>query len=162
MQQLLGDKLGTLDANSFLRELFLQRLPANVRMVLASTDTGLHNKQACRLADKVLEVAMHKHSFCNPGQLTLPRSTLLGHLMHGAIIIWLELLNMCTLYESLGQTAMSYNLREVRWIYISVACHLLLLSSQAMLNVHIKTILTHHLHTQTSKPSTILTQHPIM
>jgi hypothetical protein len=31
MQQLLGDKLGA--SNSFLRELFLQRLPANVRML---------------------------------------------------------------------------------------------------------------------------------
>ena len=36
MQQLLGSKLGTgSEANSFLRELFLQRLPPSVRMVLA-------------------------------------------------------------------------------------------------------------------------------
>ena len=35
MQQLLGDKFGTsADANSFLRELFLQWLPPNLRMVL--------------------------------------------------------------------------------------------------------------------------------
>ncbi len=55
MQQLLGDQLGTTaDANTFLLELFLQRLPANVRMVLASADASmdLHN-----LADKVIEVA---------------------------------------------------------------------------------------------------------
>lgn len=39
MQQLLGENLGSSpDANSFLRELFLQRLPPNVRMVLASSD----------------------------------------------------------------------------------------------------------------------------
>ena len=39
MQQLLGDKLGTsADSNSFLRELLLQCLPLNVRMVLASVD----------------------------------------------------------------------------------------------------------------------------
>ena len=38
MQLLLGDKLGQgTDANSFLQELFLQRLPPNVRMVLATT-----------------------------------------------------------------------------------------------------------------------------
>ena len=37
MQLLLRDKLGAgTDANSFLRELFLQRLPPNIRMVLAS------------------------------------------------------------------------------------------------------------------------------
>ena len=37
MQQLLGDKATTID-QSFLRELFIQCLPPNVRMVLASTD----------------------------------------------------------------------------------------------------------------------------
>ena len=36
MQQLLGDKAIGLDP-SFMRELFLQHLPTNVRMVLAST-----------------------------------------------------------------------------------------------------------------------------
>ena len=36
MQQLLGEHVTVAD-NSFLRELFLQRLPSNVRMVLAST-----------------------------------------------------------------------------------------------------------------------------
>ena len=36
MQQLLGDQAGAIDG-SFIRELFLQRLPGNVRMVLAST-----------------------------------------------------------------------------------------------------------------------------
>lgn len=35
MHQLLGDKAATADT-AFIRELFLQRLPANVRMVLAS------------------------------------------------------------------------------------------------------------------------------
>ncbi len=54
MQQLLGDKGGIADGNdSFLRELFLQRLPANVRMVLASADTSL---SLAELADKVMEV----------------------------------------------------------------------------------------------------------
>lgn len=56
MQQLLGSRSDTTDS-SFLRELFLQRLPANVRMVLASTpDTSSLDKLA-EMADKVMEVA---------------------------------------------------------------------------------------------------------
>ena len=54
MQQLLGD---TADATPFLRELFLQRLPANVRMVLASTDSSTELPKLAELADKVMEVA---------------------------------------------------------------------------------------------------------
>ena len=57
MQQLLGDKLGSADNSHFLRELFLQRLPANVRMVLASTDATMDVNKLAELADKVLEVA---------------------------------------------------------------------------------------------------------
>ena len=58
MQQLLGDKLGTsADANTFLREPFLQRLPPNVRMVLASTDTSMSLNKLADMADKVMEVA---------------------------------------------------------------------------------------------------------
>ena len=53
MQQLLGDKATTIDL-SFLRELFIQRLPPNVRMVLASTDKMTLTKLA-ELADKVVE-----------------------------------------------------------------------------------------------------------
>ena len=36
LQQLLGERASTTDS-TFLRELFLQRLPSNVRMILAST-----------------------------------------------------------------------------------------------------------------------------
>lgn len=55
MQQLLGDKAGSMDG-SFLRELFLQHLLLNVRMVLASApDTNLEN--LAQLADKIVEVA---------------------------------------------------------------------------------------------------------
>ena len=58
MQQLLGDKLGTsTDSNSFLRELFLQCLPPNVRMVLASADTTMDLKKLADMADKVIEVS---------------------------------------------------------------------------------------------------------
>ena len=58
MQQLLGDKLGTsTDHNAFLRELFLQRLPSNVRMVIASADTSMNLDKLADMADKVMEVA---------------------------------------------------------------------------------------------------------
>lgn len=55
MEQLMGDK-ATID-NSFFRELFLQRLPTNVRMILASTDSGKTLADLAQLADKVMEVA---------------------------------------------------------------------------------------------------------
>jgi hypothetical protein len=57
MQQLLGDKSGPTDTTSFLRELFLQRLPPNVRMVLASADPSTQLGQLAEMADKVMEVA---------------------------------------------------------------------------------------------------------
>ena len=58
MQQLLGDQLGAgADANVFLKELFLQRLPGNVRMVLASADPATDLAQLAVMADKVIEVA---------------------------------------------------------------------------------------------------------
>ena len=58
MQQLLGDELDTAsDSNSFLRELFLQRLPANVRMVLASADDSTDLHKLADMADKVMEVS---------------------------------------------------------------------------------------------------------
>ena len=59
MQQLLGDKLGSsANTNSFLRELFLQRLPASVLMVLASADPSTCINKLTEIADKVMEVAV--------------------------------------------------------------------------------------------------------
>ena len=56
IQRLLRDKAWDTD-NTFLREPFLQHLPPNVRMALASTpDTGSLNNLA-QLADKIMEVA---------------------------------------------------------------------------------------------------------
>lgn len=56
MNQLLGDNAaGT--AAAFLRELFLQRLPANVRMVLTSTPQTVSLVELAALADRVVEVA---------------------------------------------------------------------------------------------------------
>ena len=56
MQQLLGDHAA--EANqTFLRELFLQRLPPNVRMVLACSDATTNINTLTDMADKVMEVA---------------------------------------------------------------------------------------------------------
>ena len=56
MQQLIGDRPGF--DSSFLRELFLQRLPQNVRMVLASTPEGTTLDKLADMADKIMEVAI--------------------------------------------------------------------------------------------------------
>ncbi|XP_011407593.1 PREDICTED: uncharacterized protein LOC100640009 [Amphimedon queenslandica] len=56
MQQLLGGKVATFD-QSLLRQLFLQRLPPNVRMVLASSKDDEDLESLAFLADKVVEVA---------------------------------------------------------------------------------------------------------
>lgn len=55
LHQLLGDNTTLND--SVLRELFLQRLPGNVRMVLASTPSGTSLENLAELADRVMEVA---------------------------------------------------------------------------------------------------------
>ena len=57
MQQLLGEHTSTTDS-AFLRELFLLKLPANVRMVLASTGDTVSLDKLAELADKILEVAL--------------------------------------------------------------------------------------------------------
>ena len=56
MQQLLGDKATGFDP-SFMRELFLQCLPTDVRLVLASTAESITSQELANLADKVMEVA---------------------------------------------------------------------------------------------------------
>ncbi|XP_037573022.2 uncharacterized protein LOC119455671 [Dermacentor silvarum] len=55
MKQLLGDNARSID-DTLLRELFLQRLPANVHMVLATAST-MDLTGLATLADKVMEVA---------------------------------------------------------------------------------------------------------
>lgn len=69
MQQLLGDRVGVADG-TFLRELFLQRLPANVRMVLASTSATATLEELAELADKVAEVAAPTVAAVNSSQLS--------------------------------------------------------------------------------------------
>lgn len=56
LQQLAGDTV-TQDS-VYIRELFLQRLPANVRMVLAFTKEDTPIAKLAQLADKVMEVAV--------------------------------------------------------------------------------------------------------
>ena len=56
LQQLAGDTPGA--DGSFLRELFLQRLPYNVRMVLALPQNDTPINELAQLADKIMEVAL--------------------------------------------------------------------------------------------------------
>lgn len=56
MQQLLGDRAAATDS-AFLRELFLQRLPVNVRVALAPTADTITVEDLAQLADRVVEVA---------------------------------------------------------------------------------------------------------
>ena len=55
MQQLLGDRAGI--DESFMQELFLQRLPGNVRMVVATSASSTPLQNLAELADRVTEVA---------------------------------------------------------------------------------------------------------
>ena len=55
MQQLAGDTVR--NDGAFIRELFLQRLPSNVRMVLASASTATAISELAKLADRIMEVA---------------------------------------------------------------------------------------------------------
>ena len=57
MQQLLGGTAPGLPDSSFIQELFLQRLPSSVRMVLASTRRDTSVEELAQIADKIMEVA---------------------------------------------------------------------------------------------------------
>jgi len=68
MQQLVGNTPGLADG-VLLRELFLQRLPANVRMVLASASSSTSLQDLAQMADKIVEVAVPSVSaFHTPSQ----------------------------------------------------------------------------------------------
>lgn len=56
MHQLLGEDAAGTDG-TLLREMFLQRLPANVRMVLASSGEGKTLEDMAQLADKIISAA---------------------------------------------------------------------------------------------------------
>lgn len=57
LQQLAGDTPG-LTERIFLRDLLLQRLPANVRIVLVSTRKNTSIEELAQLADRSMEVAV--------------------------------------------------------------------------------------------------------
>ena len=56
IQQLLGNMAGMVDP-TLLRELFLQRLPTNVRMVLTPSAGALNLDQLTQLADRIVEAS---------------------------------------------------------------------------------------------------------
>ena len=65
----MGDHLGdTPEQNAFLKELFLQRLPANVRMVLASADGTIYTDlgKLAHMADKIVEVPTNQPPLLSP------------------------------------------------------------------------------------------------
>ena len=64
MQQLLGDT-PRLPDEAFVCELFLQRLPPNVRMVLASARQDTSLEELAQMADKIVEVATPSVSAVN-------------------------------------------------------------------------------------------------
>ena len=70
MQQLLGEKGNTTD-RSFFRQLFLQWLPSNVCMVLASTTETTSIDKLANLPDKITEFAIATSSISAVSQSQL-------------------------------------------------------------------------------------------
>ena len=87
----MGEQVSTSD-NPFLRELCLQRLPANVRMVLASTDTE-DLQDLAHLADKVMEVA--------PPSVSSVRT---GNSSSDIIQLRSEIADLCKMFETFMST----------------------------------------------------------
>ena len=83
LQQLASD---TIQHDSvFLCELFLQRLPANVRIVLASTNDSIPITELAQLADKVMKVAIPVMSKVSV-QSSVPPSPSEVELLQGKVI----------------------------------------------------------------------------
>lgn len=71
IMQHLGDRLSTSPDNYFLHEFFLQRLPARVRIDLASNDSAMDMDKLVHMANKVMEVttqtfAAISNTYSNP------------------------------------------------------------------------------------------------
>ena len=79
MRQLLGEKL-QLVADNFLTHLFVYRLPANIRVVLASSIYDTPLDKLAQLADKMLDVSdhmsVHGDNAASLSVVTQPVSTL--------------------------------------------------------------------------------------
>ena len=71
IQQLLGDT-PRLPDKAFVHELFLQRLPPNVRMVLASARQDTSLEELAQMADKIVEVATPSVSTVNNIPSSIP------------------------------------------------------------------------------------------
>ena len=70
IQQLLGDKANTMDAE-IMQELFLQCLPANIRMVLTPLAGELNLDKLAQLADHIVEASpMHTIAATEPDMTT--------------------------------------------------------------------------------------------
>ena len=67
MRQLLGDAVTDTD-RPLLRELFLQRLPPTVRMVLASNAADTSLEDIAQLADRIIDVAPSTVASTSPAQ----------------------------------------------------------------------------------------------
>lgn len=69
MQRLLGESAQQID-QALIRELFLQRLPPSIRMILASTGPDISLDAQATLADKMMEVspALHQVHSVEQGQ----------------------------------------------------------------------------------------------
>ena len=65
LQQLMGERASATD-KTFLRELFLKRLPGNVRMILASTASSSSLDELADLADKIMDVVVPSVSALQP------------------------------------------------------------------------------------------------
>ena len=75
LKQLADDTSGA--DGVFLQELFLQRLPTNVRMVLASTRGDTTIEELAQLADKIIEVVVPEVATVSTAK---PDTTALEHL----------------------------------------------------------------------------------
>ena len=96
MQQLLGDKANNTNG-AFMRELFLQWLPSNVSMVLASTPDTRSLYDLIQLADKIMEVAM-------PSVSSIRKSTEFEHLRQEVAELKMSIQTLKTAQAEILQT----------------------------------------------------------
>ena len=84
MQQLLSGTAPGLPNGAFVHELFLQRLPSNVRMVLASAKPDTSIEELTEKADKVVRVATPSVSAVatTPPHITAEMEQLYSEVVH--------------------------------------------------------------------------------